>query len=527
MRTPGPLGADAPAAATDAIKRSQCGTAWLLAVGVLTVLLCLPFIRIALGEEDGIWLNAAARLRQGQVLYRDFFQFIPPLSFLLVDGWTSVLGHSLEAARLLAILAIAGSACFTFLACRCATGHAGLSAALPLAWVVSSQGAMTQVNHHWFALFFSAVAAWASMSAVQSGRTGIWRPALAGLACGAAGMVTQTQGALALLASATVFLDPRRPRREVLVFLIGVAVVPAGLVVRTAWQGALADAFESVILFTIQRYSAIQHRPYGFGMDLQTYPAVLLYPACVLALVVLAWHRWRAVLGDKPLLACIAFGLIGLVGAFPRADVWHINFTLPLALPLAGRCAVLLAASWVRKTRRVARIAAACFMGPAALYFVLLFVGSLYMPVTQTAAGPVQFLGWGGRPDALARLASLPPTDRIFFYPYSPLLPYLAGRVQVSRYDLFLPSYTTVEQYRNACLSVMRDADWLLLHRYLMTTDYFRRDYAAMPNPTPPERVRFEQVLEIGFTPSSKYGDYELLRRTDAAGPGLCEDGWP
>ncbi len=36
--------------------------------------------------------------------------------------------------------------------------------------------------------------------------------------------------------------------------------------------------------------------------------------------------------------ACIAFGLAGFVGCFPRPDITHIAFAAPLALPLLACC---------------------------------------------------------------------------------------------------------------------------------------------------------------------------------------------
>ena len=82
--------------------------AWAFAVCALAVILCLPFLTTMLGEEDGIWMGAATRLRSGRVMYRDFFEFLPPLSFLLTEAWLKVVGVSIAGARFFAILAIAG-----------------------------------------------------------------------------------------------------------------------------------------------------------------------------------------------------------------------------------------------------------------------------------------------------------------------------------------------------------------------------------------------------------------------------------
>ena len=43
--------------------------------------------------------------------YSDFFEFLPPGTFLLVEGWFRIAGPSFFAARILATLTIAGIAC--------------------------------------------------------------------------------------------------------------------------------------------------------------------------------------------------------------------------------------------------------------------------------------------------------------------------------------------------------------------------------------------------------------------------------
>jgi O-acetyl-ADP-ribose deacetylase (regulator of RNase III) len=61
-----------------------------------------------------------------------------------------------------------------------------------------------------------------------------------------------------------------------------------------------------------------------------------------------------------------------------------------------------------------------------------------------------------GLPELLAAIAATPPGDAYFFYPYDAMLPFLSGREQVSKYDLFQPVYTAPAQYQEACRSAMR-----------------------------------------------------------------------
>ncbi len=51
----------------------------------------------------------------------------------------------------------------------------------------------------------------------------------------------------------------------------------------------------------------------------------------------------------------------------------------------------------------------------------------------------------------------------MFFYPYVPLMPPLAGRVSLTPFNIFVPGYTTLGQYVEAYLEVVRDADWVVV----------------------------------------------------------------
>ena len=515
----------------------RSGAVWLLAVGVAAALLCLPFLQLVLFEEDGIWLNAAARLRGGQTLYRDFFQFLPPLSFLLTEAWLDLTGGSMVGARVVFVMVTAGWACFTYLACLAATGRAPAAAALALGSVVITQGIWTQLNHHWFTMLFSMALVWMTLSvasgipsrssAATPAEASAWRSLLAGLAGGAAAMVTPTRGALVLMASATVLLSRRRRPAEVFAFLGGAAALPGAMLAYLAMHGTLLDAFQSVILFPLHQYSAIQALPYGTALTWQTISAALIYPGCAVALAALAVRDGRAIVHDRVLMACAAFALAGLIGSYPRPDGAHLCFNMPLALPLAARGAMLLGSRWPARIRRLAVAFPVCLMVVAMNVYGMVAFGTLQIASEVTAAGPVRFADQAGRSAAVRRISALPAADQVFFYPYNPLMAVLAGRTQVSKYDLMLPGYTLPAQYQDACASVMREAGWVLLERRTMSKDQMRRSYPALQDDMPPERLRFEHVLEQAFSPVARDGDYELRRRTEAAEAGLCEGGWP
>ena len=103
-----------------------------------------------------------------------------------------------------------------------------------------------ETSAHWFATLFSMVAAWAALASVEKPQRWQWRPLIAGLAAGAAAMVTPTRGALAMLAGATSFVDSRRQRIKLIVYVLGSALIPICLLMYVIAQGAFAAAFDDM-----------------------------------------------------------------------------------------------------------------------------------------------------------------------------------------------------------------------------------------------------------------------------------------
>src|SRR5690348_1943945 len=65
----------------DLIRRPSdwAGLCWLLFVGLIVLMICLPFMQslFRFGDE-GILLHGAERLLRGQRPYIDFFEILPP-----------------------------------------------------------------------------------------------------------------------------------------------------------------------------------------------------------------------------------------------------------------------------------------------------------------------------------------------------------------------------------------------------------------------------------------------------------------
>src|SRR5689334_6449046 len=97
---------------------SAHSTADAAIIGLACALLCLPFLHSIywLGDE-GVLLRGAMLLNDGKTLYKDFFEFHPPIAFLVTQLWLKLTGHSLAGARVLILLLIGGISFLTCLIC--------------------------------------------------------------------------------------------------------------------------------------------------------------------------------------------------------------------------------------------------------------------------------------------------------------------------------------------------------------------------------------------------------------------------
>ncbi len=494
--------------------------AWTTGVAALTALLCLPFLRSAasLGDE-GVLLNGAQRMLRGERLYQDIFEILPPGGLVLTAGWLRIAGESFLSVRILAIGTIVAIACLTYAACWRVSRHAPLSAALVLGWVVLSQGLWTQLNHHWIVTMCSMTAAWAALKALDGdGRDRRW-PVIAGLVAGAGAMVTPAIGAVTMLALLAAFTPPRRRLMDLVRYCLSGLVVPGLLIVYLAWNDLLRAAIDDVIVFAGTRYAPMQAVPFGYGVGPANYPLIYVFPAATL-LAIAVWLRGPR---DRYLLLVTALALSGLAASFPRPDVSHIAFEVPLACPLIACAATRLTQAWTPALRFVSAMVVLICVLPGLVAFTGMAATAARAPMVATARGPIAFFDHDGIEETLARLDQLPRADRVLFYPFIPLLPYLSGRQHVTRYDVFTPGYTTAAQYRDACAAMMRDADWAVTFPTGSNPEILAVTFPLLKNVSPPEWIWFERALDRGFAVVARMGLFELRQRRAGTSDGICD----
>jgi hypothetical protein len=499
----------------------------LLLVLLVASVVCVPFVRTvySLGPADeGVILLGADRLMHGDRLYTDFFEFLPPASFVITAGWFAMLGTSLLSARCLAILVIAGTACLIYLTCRQVSRSVGSSAFFAITWLLISpwQGTFVIISHHWFATLFSIMSACAAFSSLDREHRRLRSPLLAGLAGGAAAMVTPTRGVAATLAAATAYLDLRHNRVEAFCFLLGCAIVPLCTLAYLVENGALLAAYADAVVFPAKQYLAVQGVPYG---DRQHILLDWLFPVAGL-LTLATVITWRTCLRDPRFRTCIAFGLAGWFGFAPRPDVYHIFWSAPLICPLISYSIGKVMQAWRPRYFYLAGAFAIALWIPFIRATKWDVERALGADLVSTPRGEVSYSSRGILPpdtrETVEWLAAAP-QGGYFFYPYNQMLAFLAARQQVSAYDLFTPDYTTPEQYWETCMIVMRRASWVVIDRS-WTPSKLLETFPGIRDPSPPEVRTFEKALDDGFEPVKRFSQIEVRRRRPQTSDAACAD---
>ncbi len=495
----------------------------LYGVVLIGLAACAPFFRYvgSLGDE-GVLLHGAVRILHGEALYRDFFGILPPGGYLIVTGWMKLFGVGFASARALAVGVIAGIAALIYAAARLSSGSRPLAGLIAIAWVVPSQGALTVVNHHWFTTAASMASAVALLLPVDRvPRRGV--VFAAGLFAGIAAMVSSTRGALMCIALLAVLLTLRAGRSRLLSAMAGMALAPMAIGLHVAANRTLAAAVHDVIRYPALHYAGIQSVSFGAGASLQQLALVVLFPlSFVLAGVAIALKRvalWR----DPRFRVSLALAMVGLLGSYPRPDYFHILVTVPLASPLFAFAAVQVPRP-VRITVWTLFIGLSLVGLAGAIAAAAVVSRSPAVPTARGLVVPDQDLPARDFAALMSEVDHVPKGDGFFFYPYSPLLPYFTGRRHVAAVDLMIPGYTSAEQFRQTCVRVATEAEWLVVDRK-WTPAFFHRVFPAIRDPDPPEKRDFEKALLVAFD-ITVYAStrFEVRKRSGHLPAALCEN---
>lgn len=104
------------------------------------------------------------------------------------------------------------------------------------------------------------------------------------------------------------------------------------------------------------------------------------------------------------------------------------------------------------------------------------------------------------------------------------MLPYLTGRRHAAAIDVMTPGYTTPEEFRETCVRVVGEAQWVVIDRAWSDPSLIRTVFPAIRNPDPPEKRGFEAALRPAFDEVvHASATFEMRGRSASASVTLCD----
>ena len=445
-------------------------------IPVLIFLACLGYLWIfrhftTMEPDEGIVLQGATRVLDGQVPYRDFFSFYTPGSFYLLAGLFTIFGNSFMVAR--SSIAVVGAACsvITYALARrmCSRSIAVLAAALA---TVVGTGFRFLVLHNYYSTMLACFAIYAAVRFVEKPKS-TWAFATGSLVS-LTFLFEQSKGGGLAIGVLTGFILLRKhlaPRR----FMVALSTGIAWPFILTFSYFANHHALGVMIsnwLWPLYHYTAANHVPYGwqnwsdekrtaiFGtgsMVIRFVKAIVVSPGFVVPLLpliaagLLAYWAGRARRGSSDqrcvyyIILCSAFAGLLFSVVITRADILHFIYLAPLFYVVL---AWVLGAEVESKLLRRIR--------PALILYVLTAFGMLGFAVLLSTTGA------HNRIDTRRGIVVTRDTDtvlpylqahtnagdRVLVYPYLPLYNYLTATQSPARYDFFQPGMNTDEQAR-------------------------------------------------------------------------------
>jgi hypothetical protein len=465
-------------------------------------------------NDEGLMLQAAARIAAGEVPYSDFWWFYPPGQPLLLAGLWEVVGPTLVAWRVLRVLC---DALVALLAWRLAVrGGAPRWAAL-VAWLAAALAMAYPSGPHPYPPTLAL--ALAALLAFER------RPALAGALAGLAAFWRLEFAAylgLAVLAATAIARAPRAAARFTLAG-VSTAVVLYAPVVALA---GLAPAFDLLIDYPLTDFSEYQSLPFPLDYDGPLNTAslsgflsdsaenVLVFYLPLVLVLGLAAGLLAVARNRSPLRVATAVFTIGM-GHYliTRPDVFH-------TAPLAVMVAVL--AAWAVRESRVLAVAAAVVLAYAVVegadrrwlelrrdYAELRLMVADGVRAARTeredlerAVAELQARVPAGTPTYVAtRRADLVTSGY-------PLLYVLAERPNASRYDIAAPGVVTSEPVQREIISALEQA----------RPPAVVRDTSAVTAAPEPNRagessgvLLLDEYLARTYRPAVRFGRFEIL----------------
>jgi 4-amino-4-deoxy-L-arabinose transferase-like glycosyltransferase len=458
---------------------------WLI-LGACFGYLCLFCRYSTLEPDEGIVLQGAERILNGQIPYRDFFSFYTPGAFYLIAGLFKLFADSFLIAR--TSVAVAGAACSTVtyvLARRvCPRGVALLAAVL-----ATTCGAAFRflVLHNVYSTLGCCLSVYAAIRWLETRRCG-WI-FLAGALASLTFLTEQSKGGglmvgLAFGVALLGILDHGNDRIKLAltVAAAGFLVPVIGTLCYFAAHGITGLMLQSWI-WPIRHYTTANHVPYGYQnwsdhtrdaifrtgpMPVRITKTVAILPGLLVPIlplvgvgILIYWiiqsKRDGASVPNQSgyyiLICSVSTGLF-LSVLMARADIIHLMYLTPLWY---------LILAWAVGARGIRSSSLISSRVPLIALVVISF-GLLSMALLSSAVGARERIQtrrgavFVGRSDTVIAYvqAHIVPSGDLVVYPYLPLYNYLTHTNNPTAYDFFQPGMNTSAQAEEIVRSLQK-----------------------------------------------------------------------
>ncbi len=429
-------------------SRQHAVTAALVFLGTFLFLYWTVAHRFVLSYDEGIFLDGARRILDGQAPYRDFFILMGPGSFWLQAAMLKLFGMTLAASRISVILdfSIIAASVYWLVAQR-SNRPLGIFVAALCILLETADPVVMLPNHRWD----SAALAVLSVAILASEAKG-WTLYLAGACAGYAALETQTVAIVGLASGVYLLIQDRQ---RFLKFAAGVAGMTTLAVCILAAQGALGPMLRQM-LWTGTNYSQANFVSYfgifgeyarlldgAEGSEWIARGVVVLGIATPALLPILAvacvWSGRNAAGWGALCIGAVAM----LATAWPRFDTTHLAYVAPLFYAVAAIGIASVPKRWITIP---AFLAASLLVAVFTLNYVM------------TASKGEDFASKVGRVRASGDDAALLQTlDRdiprgsdLFVYPYLPVAYFVTLSRNPTRYSYLQPGMMSDEDEATA-----------------------------------------------------------------------------
>jgi Dolichyl-phosphate-mannose-protein mannosyltransferase len=480
--------------------------------------------------DEGLYLYEAKRILEGQVIYRDFFEIVTPLSFYFMALAFGIFGTSMAVARLCMAGVHGVVVLIIYRACRLLGVRPSLAAVAALAHVAIDFPAFSQASPHWISTLLMLVLLWLLLRSPARRVRGCL---LLGLVAGLLAMNQQQKGgAIAAGVGLILLVEPvwsasrtdlvRAQVARLGAYAAGVVGLSAAVLGCFVAVSGFEAVFRALVIFPLFHYSEVNPISWGVWPPSAThvfiFPRLLKYLPLVVPIdAVRCLWRWSQHSGSRELRGTATMAL------FSAATVLSVAYN-PNAAHLA-----LVAPVWLIATAEISESVLQTLLplhAPALRHCVSAAAGLLLLGLTwqmrenivvrravykyslNTAFGRVDFSEQGeiALIETVRDLLGEMPSRQLFTYPVYPSLYLLVDADNPTPYQIFLQGYTSPDQYEQTIeilesrrVEVIVNGFYWMDRRKDPVLAYVHQNY---------DRVRPEKGVNLGL-------DFVFIRKSD------------